>query len=1039
MIPKKSSLILVLFTCILLSGIGTVSAQEIMVGSGLGNTTITAALANASDGDIIIVTDGTYNENVDVSINNISIRSQNGRVYTKVQASSSSDHVFDIDADNVTVSGFNITGATDVAYTGIHFNSGTSNCTISNNTVNGNYRGIFLSHSDYNTLSNNIVLSNYEEGIYFTYADHCLLSNNDISSNGDDGIFFDYSDYCTLTGNNASHNSDDGIDLEYSNNNTVTNNVFDFNEDEGLECDDSYYNTFEYNTFNNNEFVGIWLVQSYNCTLKNNTVNYNAYYGGIFIAESDYCILTNNTASYNTEYVGIYLYLSDYCTLSGNIVLDNYDEGIYLDDSDYCSLTDNNASYSDDEYGIYLDQSDYCNLTSNTALNNYGGGIWLEDSHNCTLADNTASYSSSDDEYGIYIDESYNSTLTSNSVSYYYDGIYIYYSYDCTLSDNTASYNADTGIYIDDSYDSTLTNNTCSHNDFGIWIERSTDTKLTGNIMSSNDYNFGLLGSSLEYYFNDIDTSNLVDNKPIYYWLNRSDEVVPADAGTVYAINCSNVSVMDAEITNEYYGVIFAYTNNSIIENVTISECYDSGIYIYDTNNNSVIGNTVTNTYDGIEFEDSYYGIITNNIANSNEDDGIELDSADYCTVTNNTINENDEYGIYLYDSDNNTLTSNIAETNDYGFYFTSSDNCTFADNQADNNTYALYLSSSENNSITPLILGDDLAELEFTSNDSTTTISRTETNVNSFTGKTNVNGYIEISSVLSSMNMSLFYSDSGMTSSNEATLALYKLNGTEWEEVNAMVDTTANTVTVNFTEFGTFALFKNSESTATTTTTSSSSGTRASVSQGQEPSIVGVSASAVKRITGDSEVNYDFSDSGTPVLGISFDATKDKGIVVAKVQVLSSNPDGVPSPSGKSYQMLSIDVGSEGTISSDSADNLKIHFKVSREWIEDNNIDISTIRMTRYHGDQWNALPTYQEREEEGYIYFYAETPGFSIFEVVGDEIKEVPEQTPVSAPAVEDETEPAEDETPDTPGFTSFMSLVFVSFAVYLHRKSE
>nr|WP_321496971.1 right-handed parallel beta-helix repeat-containing protein [uncultured Methanolobus sp.] len=995
-----------------MSGIGTVSAQEIMVGSGLGNTTITAALANASDGDIITVTDGTYTENVDVSINNISIRSQNGRVYTTIQASSSSDYVFDIDADNVTVSGFNITGATDVAYTGIHFNSGASNCTISNNTVTGNYRGIFLSHSDYITLSNNIVLSNYEEGIYFTYADHCLLSNNDIYSNGDDGIFLDYSDYCTLTGNNASHNSDDGIDLEDSNNNTVTNNVFDFNEDYGLECDDSYYNTFEYNTFSNNEYVGILIAQSDYFILTNNTVNGNDEYG-ILIGESDYCILTNNTASYNTEYAGIYLFISDYCTLSGNIVLDNSDDGIYLDDSDYCSLTDNDISSNGND-GIFLGYSDYCTLTGNNASHNSDDGIDLEDSNNNIVTNNT-------------FDNNYN------------DG------FDCddsdhnTFADNTFNSNDEDGIDIEDCYNNTLANNTLSYNEFGIWIENSDACTLTDNIMSSNDYNFGLLGSSLEYYFNDIDTSNLVDSKPIYYWLNRSDEVVPADAGNVYAINCSNVSVMDAEITNEYYGVIFAYTNNSTIENVTISECYDSGIYIYESNNNSVIGNTVTNTYDGIEFEDSYYGIITNNIANSNEDDGIELDSADYCTVTNNTINENDEYGIYLYDSDNNTLTSNIAETNDYGFYFTSSNNCTFADNQADNNTYALYLSSSENNSITPLILGDDLAELEFISNDSTTTISRTETNANSFTGKTNVNGYIEISSVLSSMNMSLFYSDSGMTSSNEATLALYKLNGTEWEEVNAMVDTTANTVTVNLTEFGTFALFKNSESTATTTTTSSSSGTRASVSQGQEPSIVGVSASAVKRITGDSEVNYDFSDSGTPVLGISFDATKDKGLVVAKVQVLSSNPDGVPSPSGKSYQMLSIDVGSEGTISSDSADNLKIHFKVSREWIEDNDIDISTIRMTRYHGDQWNDLPTYQEREEEGYIYFYAETPGFSIFEVVGDEIKEVPEQTPVSAPAVEDETEPAEDETPDTPGFTGFISLVFVSFAVYFHRRSE
>jgi PGF-pre-PGF domain-containing protein/uncharacterized repeat protein (TIGR02543 family) len=198
----------------------------------------------------------------------------------------------------------------------------------------------------------------------------------------------------------------------------------------------------------------------------------------------------------------------------------------------------------------------------------------------------------------------------------------------------------------------------------------------------------------------------------------------------------------------------------------------------------------------------------------------------------------------------------------------------------------------------------------------------------------------------------------------------------------------------------------------------SGSSGTRASVSQGQNPAIVGTSASSVIRVTGGSPVEYDFSDSGTPVLGVSFDAKTDQGLVVAKVQVLSNAPEGVPSPSGHSYQMMSIDVGSEGTISSSSgsADNIQIRFKVSKQWIEENNIDISTIRMTRYHGEQWNDLPTYQEREDDEFIYFYAETPGFSIFEIVGDQLGTPVEtsQIPAGSPVpVEEEEIPVEEES--------------------------
>jgi PGF-pre-PGF domain-containing protein len=218
-------------------------------------------------------------------------------------------------------------------------------------------------------------------------------------------------------------------------------------------------------------------------------------------------------------------------------------------------------------------------------------------------------------------------------------------------------------------------------------------------------------------------------------------------------------------------------------------------------------------------------------------------------------------------------------------------------------------------------------------------------------------------------------------------------------------------------------------------------SGIRASVSQGQDPKIVSQSASSVKRVTGGSEVNYDFSDSGTPVLGVSFDAKDDGGLVVAKVQVLSSTPDGVSISSGNSYQMMSIDVGSEGTISSDSADNVMIHFKVSKQWMEENNIDVSTIRMTRYHGDQWNDLPTTQENEDGEYFYFYAETPGFSIFNVVGDEISETFEQVSSSSSVVEEEAESVEDEqeTPDTPGFTAIAGIMFVSLAFLVSRRQK
>jgi parallel beta-helix repeat protein len=124
------------------------------------NTPIQHAIDNATAGDTICVKDGTYNENVDVTKSNLTIRSENGSSVTTVSASLSPDeHVFNIsDQTNVTLEGFTIRDAyganKDVA--GIYMKNA-SECKISDNVVTNisatgfNYVcGIWLSASDNN-------------------------------------------------------------------------------------------------------------------------------------------------------------------------------------------------------------------------------------------------------------------------------------------------------------------------------------------------------------------------------------------------------------------------------------------------------------------------------------------------------------------------------------------------------------------------------------------------------------------------------------------------------------------------------------------------------------------------------------------------------------------------------------------------------------------------------------------------------------------------------------------------------------------------
>ncbi|NMX21536.1 hypothetical protein C5S30_03705 [ANME-1 cluster archaeon GoMg4] len=284
--------------------------------------------SDTQNGDTITVDAGTYNENVDVT-KSLTIRSTSGTpADTVVNASSSSDHVFNVTVDYVNISGFTVTNATEVAIAGIYLH-GADHCNISGNNVTNNQEGIYLNDSSNNTLANNTATSN-----------HC------------------------------------GINLHNSSNNTLTNNTASNNNYGILAkplCD---HNTLTNNTANSNTKMGIYLWNSSNNTLTNNTANSNSGgdgYGIYLRTSSNNNTLTSNTANSNSggNGYGIYLYTScDHNTLTNNTALNN-NYGIHLmGDSNYNTLTNNTAN-SNNKRGIYLKSSSNNNtLTDNNVSNN---------------------------------------------------------------------------------------------------------------------------------------------------------------------------------------------------------------------------------------------------------------------------------------------------------------------------------------------------------------------------------------------------------------------------------------------------------------------------------------------------------------------------------------------------------------------------------------------------------------------------------------------------------------------------------------------
>lgn len=99
-----------------------------------------------------------------------------------------------------------------------------------------------------------------------------------------------------------------------------------------------------------------------------------------------------------------------------------------------------------------------------------------------------------------------------------------------------------------------------------------------------------------------------------------------------------------------------------------------------------------------------------------------------------------------------------------------------------------------------------------------------------------------------------------------------------------------------------------------------------------------------------------------------------------------TTKPKDVPEPQGIIYSYLNITLRN---ISSNDIELITMRFKVNKIWINENNINKSSIGLNKYSKFGWEQVSTTLIGEDELYVYFEAETPGFSIFAITGEKLQ--------------------------------------------------
>jgi parallel beta-helix repeat protein len=262
--------------------------------------------------------------------------------------------------------------------------------------------------------------------------------------------------------------------------------------------------------------------------------------------------------------------------------------------------------------GIRLGSSSNNKISYNNVLNN-GVGIYLYRSTNNTIANNNAS---NNNFRGIYL-----ISLSKHNI----------------IFNNTISTNTYYGVSLTGSEGNIIANNTISlRNKVGIYLSGAISTTIVNNEMMGNGIGIPY-GGLAAWNTHIIDSTNTVNDKPVYYWKNQTGGTVPPGAGQVILANCTNVVVENQNVSDGTVGIKLGHSSNNTITNNTGNSNKWFGIYLYSSSNNNIDNNTVSSNTD--------YGIFIRGSSDSNNIvDNIAL---------NNII------GIYLLDSKSNTVTNN--------------------------------------------------------------------------------------------------------------------------------------------------------------------------------------------------------------------------------------------------------------------------------------------------------------------------------------------------------------------------------------------
>ena len=261
------------------------------------------------------------------------------------------------------------------------------------------------------------------------------------------------------------------------------------------------------------------------------------------------------------------------------------------------------------------------------------------------------------------------------------------------------------GIYLRFASNCNIVGNDIVDCGYAVYLTYSTNNTFRDNNIENCSICFWFDSSAS---INNIDYSNLVNGKKVYYLVNEKNLVIDQstclDIGFLALVNCTGMTVQNLDLDGVGECMLLVSTTNSTLSNNRIANSY-CGIKLVSSSNNVLRNNSMTNnTYnfwvqDALvnDIDDSnmvnnkpvYYLVNQHNRTVTSDAGYVVLINCSNILVQNVDISSNRQ-GIWVLSTTNSTIVGNRLAGNDYGILI---ENCTglnITGNELVNNDYGL-------------------------------------------------------------------------------------------------------------------------------------------------------------------------------------------------------------------------------------------------------------------------------------------------------------------------------------------------------------